>query len=306
MADNKKDSKIKKILGEVLRYLVSSISAAIVFYILFALVFSTAEERLLEKENHMYADVFSAMKAKEELIGDVVESLRGKDGQIYEELFETAPPSMDVINGTKADYSDDGITPEKHYIGKASQKSDSLMVHASAIERNFNEIFRTLQEKSDSIPPLSLPIEDMSYVQTGPSVGKRHNPVIKIDIQHDGLDLIAPQGAKVHAAAAGRVVGVIRSKKGLGNIVEIDHGNGYVTRYALLGDVTAVKGRMVQLGQVIGTVGISTSVSAPHLHFEVLKDGKVVDPVNYFFASVSPEDYQRMLYLSTKTTQSMD
>ena len=146
----------------------------------------------------------------------------------------------------------------------------------------------------------------MSYVQTGASVGLKHNPLYKVDIQHGGIDLIAPQGSVVRASADGVVRSVTRSNKGLGNIVEIDHKNGYTTRYALLGDISVPQGRSVKRGQKIGTVGISSTTFAPHLHYEVLRGGKVLDPVNFLFASVDPDEYAKMLYMSVSTRQSMD
>jgi murein DD-endopeptidase MepM/ murein hydrolase activator NlpD len=99
---------------------------------------------------------------------------------------------------------------------------------------------------------------------------------------------------------------VVRSRKGLGNVVEIDHGNGYITRYAHLADVEVRKGRALKKGARIGYVGVSGNSFAPHLHYEVIKDTVVMDPVNYMFASVTPEEYVNMLVMSVTTGQSMD
>ncbi len=88
--------------------------------------------------------------------------------------------------------------------------------------------------------------------------------------------------------------------------MEIDHGNGYVTRYAHLADVGVGKGRVLKKGARIGYVGVSGNSFAPHLHYEVLRDTLVMDPVNYLFASVTPEEYVNMLVMSVVTGQSMD
>ena len=307
MAAKKKDSKIKRMVMAGLRYLVASVSAAILFYVLFALMFSTQEEKRLQKENRLYNNMYDAMKAKEVLIGDVIDGLLDKDEAIYEELFQTPPPSLDEVSGYAAlSVGESDALPEKYYVTTASRQSDSLMSKAAGIDRNFHEIFRILEEKADSIPPLTLPIKNLSYVQVGASVGMKHNPVYNLQMQHEGLDLIAPQGAKVYAAAAGRVTKVTRSRKGLGNEVEIDHGNGYVTKYSLLGDISVSQGRTVSLGQVVGTVGVSTFILAPHLHFEVRYNGEVQDPINFLFSSLSPEEYSRVQYMAAKTSQSMD
>ena len=123
---------------------------------------------------------------------------------------------------------------------------------------------------------------------------------------HGGLDIIAPAGEPVYASADGVVSDVKRSRKGLGNVVTIDHGNGYFTRYAHLADMEAVKGRKVRRGTRLGYVGVSGNSFAPHLHYEVLKDTLVLDPVNHMFASVTPEEYMNMLVMSVSTGQSMD
>ncbi len=307
MAAKKKDSKTKRILMAILRYTVASLSMAIVLYMLFALFFSTKEERQLEKENRLYSNMYSAMKAKEELIGDVLEGLMERDDAIYEELFDTPPPSLEEVGGYRGMGMQESETlPERYYVNTASDRADSLLAMARGIDEDFAEVFRLLQEKADSIPPLFLPLRNMSYVQVGASVGVKHNPIYNLQVQHDGLDLIAPQGDPVYAAASGRVTKVTHSRKGLGNEVEIDHGNGYVTKYSLLGDISVVQGRMVKVGQVLGTVGVSTFVTAPHLHFEVYHNGEVKDPIDFFFSSLSPEDYSRMRIMAAKTSQSMD
>lgn len=298
-------SRVRKVLDSVLRYLVATLSLAIVLYVLFALFFSTDEERQLQTENRLYRERYAQMVEKEKLIGDVVEGLREKDNGIYEGLFKVSVPSADPASAASLITIADSLS-ENYYVKTAATTSETLMLMAGSVDRNFEEVFRLLREKRDSIPPLSLPLHDMSFVQTGASVGMKYNPVYKLPVQHDGLDLVAPQGAPVYAAAAGVVSRVERSRKGLGNTVEIDHGNGYVTRYCLLGDMSAVKGRPVKRDQQIGTVGISPTLPAPHLHFEVLRDGKPCDPVHFFFASVTPEQYARMMYLAVSTEQSMD
>ena len=102
------------------------------------------------------------------------------------------------------------------------------------------------------LPPMTNPLRNYSFAQTGASIGSRINPFYKVPVQHNGLDMIAPSGEPVYAAADGVVKNVTRSRKGLGNVVEIDHGNGYVTRYAHLADIEARKGRKIKRGARIG------------------------------------------------------
>lgn len=289
----------------ILRFLVATLSVSIVCYIVFALLFSTEEERRLIKENILYRSRYKEMQNKERLIGDVVEGLQDKDDAIYRELFDTEAPSLDALTAVDFIAESDSLS-ESFYQRAAASASGRTMLMAQQVDKNFDLIFRLLEARRDSIPPLTLPLKDMSYVQMGASMGMKQHPLFKRPMQHDGLDLIAPQGAPVYAAASGTVSHVVRSRRGLGNILEIDHGNGYTTRYCLLADMNVTRGTHVRRGQKIGTVGISSTIAAAHLHFEVLFKGTPRDPVHYLFASLNPEEYARMVYMATATSQSLD
>jgi murein DD-endopeptidase MepM/ murein hydrolase activator NlpD len=300
-----KVNSIRRRVGKALRYLAAAVTTAIGFYVLFSLLFSTEEEKRLQQENDLYATYYQELREKERLVSDAVEGLEMKDNALYREIFETEAPSVDAVTAADMISVSDSLS-ESFYLSYSASKSESLRMMARSVEENFKDIYRIMQQRRDSLPPLTLPLENMSYVQTGASVGPKHNPLYKVDVQHDGIDLVAPQGSAVHAAADGIVRSATHSNKALGNIVEIDHRNGYVTRYALLGEISVPQGRTVKRGQKIGTVGISSTTFAPHLHYEVLRDGNVLDPVHFLFASVGPDEYAKMLYMSVSTRQSLD
>ena len=293
------------VLLGILRFLVATLSVSVACYIVFALLFSTEEERRLIRENILYRSRYKEMQNKEMLIGDVLEGLQDKDDAIYRELFDTEAPSLDALTAVDFIAESDSLS-ESFYQRAAASASGRTMLMAQQVDKNFDHIFRLLEARRDSIPPLTLPLKDMSYVQMGASMGMKQHPLYKRPMQHDGLDLIAPQGAPVYAAASGTVSQVVRTRRGLGNILEIDHGNGYTTRYCLLAEMNVTRGMHVRRGQKIGTVGISSTIAAAHLHFEVLFKGTPRDPVHYLFASLSPEEYARMVYMATATSQSLD
>lgn len=153
---------------------------------------------------------------------------------------------------------------------------------------------------------LTIGSHDDEVHKVGASIGQKINPFYKVMSQHNGVDLVAGQGTPVLAAGNGIVEDVIRSGKGLGNIVKIAHDDGFVTVYAHLEDIVVRKGERVTAGRKIANVGISGNSFAPHLHYEVYKDGKVMDPVNYFFASFTPAEYAKVAYMAATTGQSMD
>lgn len=297
--------KVRHIVVGILRYVGATLALSVLLYVALALFFSTEEEHRLERENALYKELYGEFKEKERLIGDALDGLQEKDNDIYRELFETQAPSVDAITAADLIADSDSLS-EGFYLSASTTTSESLMLMAGNVDACFADIFRALEERRDSIPPLSHPIPDISYVQTGAAMGLKHNPLYKVEIQHDGIDFIAAQGTPVYAAADGVVTQVVSSRRGMGNYVEIDHGNGYVTRYCLLGDMSAKKGKAIRRGQQLGTVGNSTIFTAPHLHYEVLLHGRPQDPVNYLFASLTPDEYAKILYMSVSTTQSLD
>ena len=174
------------------------------------------------------------------------------------------------------------------------------------IDRDFMDIFRLLSSGDAEMPPLSFPIKGFTYTSVGASVGEKINPFYKVKVGHDGLDMIVPSGTPVVASADGVVSSIQYSRKGLGNAVTISHKGGYVTKYAHLSDIKAVRGRRIRKGDVIGSVGMSGKSFAPHLHYEIWRDTVALDPVSYFFCSVTPDEYSAMLLLSASAGQSMD
>ena len=301
----KKRTSVWAVLRRILVFFVATASMTVLYYLIFALFFSTEEQQRLRDENRMYEKEYPELQRKEELVSDVIEGLRLKDDRIYEEIFSMSAPDLDPISSVDFLNGMDSI-PDTDIVVYAERKLDKAVASAGAVEANFARIMKAVTDSGFVMPPMTNPLENFSFAQTGASVGEKINPFYKVPIMHNGLDMIAPSGAPVYAAADGVVKNVIRSRKGLGNVVEIDHGNGYVTRYAHLADVEVRKGRELKKGARIGYVGVSGNSFAPHLHYEVLRDTLVMDPVNHLFASVTPDDYVNMLIMAVSTGQSLD
>ena len=286
-------------------FLVATLSMAVLYYVIFALVFSTETERRLKAEIDMYEREMPELERKENLLSDVVEGLKVRDNRIYEEIFHMAAPDMDRLSSMDFLAGLDSI-PDDNIVRYAENKLASMELGAARIEENFRRAMTVVQDSGFVMPPMTNPLEDYTFAQTGASVGNKINPFYKVPMQHNGLDMLAHSGEPVRATAEGVVKEVIKSRKGLGNVVVIDHGGGYVTRYAHLADIQVGKGRKVKRGTCIGYVGVSGTSFAPHLHYEVLRDTVVLDPINHLFASVTPEEYMNMMVMSVSTGQSLD
>ena len=293
------------IVRSVVNLVLTSACVALVTYFILSLFINTDTEKRLVRENNMYEKVYAQMQEREQLIGDAVASMQYKDNQIYRQIFNADAPGTDPESDISFAASSDTL-PHNELIEFSAGKLDGLISSAAAVEERLKALQDRFIASEDSLPPLSIPLKTMSYAQVGATVGDKVNPFYKVPVAHNGLDIIAPQGDPVYATADGYVSDVITSRKGQGNVVEITHKGGYVTRYAHLADIQVRKGVQVRKGACVGYVGISGNSFAPHLHYEVLKDGEYLDPVNFMFASVSPKEYMNMLYMSVSTGQSMD
>lgn len=292
-------------IKKALAFLIGSVSLAILYYAIFAAFISTDSEKKLIKENRLMKEAYPQMLEQQKLIGDAIASLEIKDERIYDDIFHAQVPSMDPVAQSDLIQGSDTI-PDRKMHEYIAMKTASAEASAGRVEENFRRIFTASKLSYGSDIPMRLPLDDISYAQVGASVGQKVNPYFKVPAEHRGIDLIATQGNPVYATAAGVVADVTRSNKGDGNVVTIEHEGGYRTRYAHLGEISVSKGQRVKGGAKVGTVGLSGNAFAPHLHYEIARDTVTVDPVHYFFSSLSPDQYASFLYMATNTGQSLD
>ena len=302
--------RLTEILSGLVRYGLSILIVAALFYLVFALVFSTEREQALEHENQLLEAEYTALTDRLDLVDGAVGHLQERDRAIYNDLFSTDPPNYllsgeDTLALTAKELERTG---ESDLVWDAYALIKRMESVASQVSRQLAEIDTSLSSGRlvpTAIPSL-VPLTSFSPVQTGASVGKKVNPFYKTIRDHTGIDLLAPVGTPVRCTADGQVTQVVRSEKGMGNQVTVTHKGGYRTVYAHLDGVRVSVGQNLRQGAQIGTVGQSGSSFAPCLHYEVLRDGFPQDPVNYFFAELAPATYRDMMVVALTTGQSMD
>ena len=276
------------VVMSVLKWILAGVSFAAIYYVVASSFFSTDVEKALIKENEAYERSYDELARQEQILSDVAEELQLRDNEIYRQIFHSEAPDVDPLSLIEAKRG----------------SLEALSGRTAAVERTFLDIFGLLAR--DTVPPLASPLGDVSYVRIGASTGMKYSPYYKVSTRHDGLDIIALQGDPVFASDAGTVINIIRSSKGLGNQVAIDHGNGYITRYCHLSSISVRKGQKVRRSQKIAEVGISGNSYAPHLHYEVIRGGEPVNPINYLFGSLSADEYVKAAYMAERTGQSLD
>jgi len=298
---------IKGKLRIFLGYLIGSILLAILYYIIAALFINTREEERLLREREMMEQEYKNAVEKMNLLEDVLSDLQTRDREIYMNIFKSLPP--DLVNSAydAAVYEHLDSLEDMEVVKFSAQKSaevEELVKKAGdKLDLIYNEFLGA--DNATDIPSI-LPIERLAVNQTGASLGMKIHPFYKTMQMHNGVDLLAAIGTEVVSVANGVVVEVTRSDRGRGNQIVIEHWGGYKTVYSHLGDMLVRKSQQVKQGSVIGRVGNSGLSFAPHLHFEVHLDGRAVEPVNYFFADLSPREYREMLMISLNTGQSLD
>lgn len=296
--------KVGKTLLYVFLYMLLTFTLAVLVYLFFALFFRTDTERRLRREIRMYERLYPELERREQLLGDAIAHLQHRDNEIYGIIFDSAAPGVDPMSDPLALSAVDTI-PDHLLVGYVHHKADSLLERGRSVDAAFGRIFRALSDSAAVLPPMILPVGDITYPQIGAGTGRKIQPFYKAQVQHEGLDLLAARGTPVLATAAGTVESAVHNRTS-GNTVRIRHAGGYETVYAHLEGMSVHAGQHVEIGQRIGTVGMSGQAFAPHLHYEVRLEGKAMDPVSCFFASVTPVDYVNMLYMSANTMQSMD
>jgi murein DD-endopeptidase MepM/ murein hydrolase activator NlpD len=275
------------------------------------LVIETPLEKSLRAENEALQLHKNVLVASLQESNRGIQDLRKEDQQLYERLFETK-----VVSENETDvYKKDEILTAEPTLFAEWEKS---------VRSNFNSVFKKAQLRDNSwaqqihidktklsklkhLPSIS-PIADIEADKLVSGFGKRINPFHKGIYHHDGIDFAMPAGTPVVATAPGTVIRANTSNQvaGFGNYVEIDHGNGIVTRYAHLADLNVRYGQSVAKGQKIGTVGSSGGSIAPHLHYEVIRGGTNVNPVHYLVGNYTSTFYIGLVLASEKGNQSLD
>ncbi len=303
----KEKRSVRKILWQVLLYVLAIAFMTVAYYLAYSLFFDTPEERAMKRENALLQAEVGQLAKKMDQVAEVMGELETRDREIYQAIFHAdMSPLNNVLSYRYEDYADSN---NDHLTTATAEKISALKVRAADVKALMAQLTDSLQrypvEKRLAYPFLQ-PVDNPDLSRVGASVGMRMHPFYKLLKQHTGIDFMPGMGADVYATGAGRVIKVVRSQRGTGNRVEIAHDNGYITTYSHLSEVLAHDGQTVKRGQLIARVGNTGMSVAPHLHYEILKDGNYMDPLNYMFLQLSPADYEVLRQLSTSAGQSLD
>jgi murein DD-endopeptidase MepM/ murein hydrolase activator NlpD len=263
-----------------------------------------AENKALEKHKLLLASQLTSSNQQ-------LAELKNKDLTLYQKLFETKltkesapvyPEREELLMAGAGDFNEsvDQLGQRFSELLNSARSTSSFYQKKASVKKEDVGMLTTI--------PSTAPIENFEVSKLVSGYGIRINPFHKGQYHHDGVDIASPRDTPVLASAPGRVILTKRSDlvAGYGNFVEIDHGNGYVTRYGHLEEIIVRQGQVLKKGQIIGSVGSSGGSIAPHVHYEVILEGKNLDPIKFILEGISADQYKVLLSQSSKQNQSLD
>ena len=295
----------------ILFFLITSIFSGLLMIFVFFTFFDSPKEKMLNREIENMVFQYNQIKDKLNQISLVMADLQNRDDNIYRVIFEAEPIPNSI---RKAGYG--GVNRYEALKGynnsdliiNTTKKLDQISKQLYIQSKSFDEIIELAKHKSEMLAaiPAIQPVSNKNLSRMASGFGPRIDPIYKTKKFHAGMDFSAKTGTPIYATGNGKVIRVRKSRKGYGNHVKIDHGYGYITLYAHMQKYIVKKGQKVKRGEVIGYVGNTGKSVAPHLHYEVHKNGKKVNPVNFFYNDLTSEEYEKMIILSSQNNQSFD
>lgn len=303
--------KLLRVFGFVATSLVT---AGIIVVIAFS-IFSSPMEKQLEAENKALELQYKLLSKELDQVSNVLAEMQDRDDNIYRVIFEAEPIPSSIRNmgiGGGSRYKEFEKFETGELIVETTKKLKKLQKQLYVQSRSYDEIadmVKSKQEMLASIPAIQ-PVANKNLKRIASGFGWRTDPFYKTRKFHAGLDFSAPTGTPIYATGDGKVIKAYtskyRNKRGLGNHVKIKHGFGYQTIYGHMSKVDVRKGQKVKRGQIIGYVGNTGKSTAPHLHYEVVKNDRKVNPVDFFYNDLTPEQFDKMVDMAQTANQSFD
>ena len=272
---------------------------------------SSPKEKLQKREIENMHLQYQLLNKRLAESSQILQELQDRDDDVYRVVFEAEPIPNTVRKAgfggvdrykTLEGYDNSGLIVE------TTKRLDQITKQLYIQSKSFDEIMILAKNKEKllaSIPAIQ-PIENEKLKHAAGGYGWRTDPIYKTAEFHAGMDFTANIGTEIYATGDGVVAIADDVMQGYGNHVVVNHGFGYQTLYGHMSRIKVYAGQKVKRGELIGWVGNTGRSTGPHVHYEVIKNGEKVNPINYFFNDLSPEEYQHMIEQASKASQSFD
>ncbi|MGJ5642131.1 M23 family metallopeptidase [Formosa sp. S-31] len=307
--------KIERKKRRTFKYALFFLTAAALFG--FITVFITSQyvespkEKALKRELANMQIQYDMLNKKMDEASEVLASIEHRDNNIYRVYFEANPIPEEQRKagfGGINRYKDlEGYDNSKLIIA-SNKRLDILQKQIVVQSKSLDEIAKLAEDKEKLLAaiPAIQPVSNEELTRIASGYGYRTDPFTKARKFHYGMDFTAPRGTPIYATGDGKVIRADNRSTGYGNHIRIDHGYGYVSLYAHLYKYNVKKNQKVKRGDLIGFVGSTGRSQGPHLHYEIFKDDKRINPTNFYYGSLTPEEYNSLLEKASLENQSLD
>jgi murein DD-endopeptidase MepM/ murein hydrolase activator NlpD len=302
---------IRAIITRIFGFLSASIVFGAILFFIATKYFPSAAERKLQRENEEYKTQFELMAKRMDDLSTTLDDLQKRDDKVYREVL-----GADPVSQTERESGFGGVDRYKKLKGysnseimiEITKKLDILTKKVYVQSKSYDELFELAKNKELQIAgtPAIQPISNKNLTRVASGFGWRTDPFYHISEMHHGIDFTAPMGTPIYATADGTIKASEFNTGGYGNCVVINHGFGYETLYGHMSKLGCKRGQKVKRGDLIGYVGSTGKSTGPHVHYEVIRFGNKIDPINYFFNDLSASDYEQMRKACSLTNQSFD
>lgn len=283
----------------------------------FIIVFTASQyvespkERALKRELENTQLQFQFLNKKMEHAETVLANVADRDNNIYRVYFEANPIPDEQrkagFGGINRYKNLEGFDNSKLII-ESNKRLDILQKQIVVQSKSLDEIAVLAEEKEKllSAIPAIQPVNNKDLTRMASGYGMRTDPFTKARKMHKGMDFTAPRGTPIYASGDGIVTRADSNSSGYGKHIRIDHGYGYLSLYAHLYKYNVRKNQKIKRGDLIGFVGSTGRSEAPHLHYEIHKDGNKINPINFYYGSLTAEEFNKLLEHASLENQSLD
>lgn len=306
---------ITKSKTKMAKYLFGFLLASWLFGLIIVFIgsyyFESPREKALNRELQNMELQFTVLEGKMNEIEDVLKNIEERDNTIYRLYFEANPIPEAQRNqgfGGVNRYSKFQGFKNSDLISTSHKRLDILQKRIVVQSKSLDEIINLAKDKENFLAkiPAIQPINNEDLTRMASGYGYRTDPFTKIRKFHYGMDFTAPRGTPIYASGDGVVKRADSRSSGYGRHIRIDHGYGYVSLYAHLYKYNVRRNQKVKRGDIIGFVGSSGRSQAPHLHYEIFKDGRRINPLNFYYGNLTSEEFNDLLIKASIENQSLD
>lgn len=273
--------------------------------------FETPKDRLQAREIENLKLRYSILNKKMDQVDEVLKNVEERDNNLYRVYFNTSaiPDEQRKAGfGGVNRYKDLEGYNNSELVTTTTKRVDVISKQLAIQSKSLDEILKLAKEKEKllSAIPAIQPVKNEQLKQMASGFGYRSDPFTKVRKFHAGMDFSAKTGTPVYATGDGVVDRADNTASGYGNHIVIRHGFGYETLYGHLSKYKVRAGQRVKRGDVIGYIGSTGRSEAPHLHYEVHKNGEVVNPLNFYYGNISAAEFVAISKLANQENQSLD